>query len=47
MLTLLDADPEDAVEREERRQARKLRRDSERLRLELALGNPPPERETA
>ena len=47
MLALLDgsAESEAAIEREEKRHARKLRRDSDRLRLELALGNPPPERE--
>ena len=47
MLALLggSVDPEATIEREEKRHARKLRRDSDRLRLELALGNPPPERE--
>jgi HK97 family phage prohead protease len=47
VLALLDGsvDSEAAIEREEKRHARKLRRDSDRLRLELALGNPPPERE--
>jgi hypothetical protein len=47
LLALLDrsVESEAAIEREEERHARKLRRDSDRLRLEAALGNPPPDRE--